>query len=82
MTGDRLKKIVLLVAEYEALLRDAGGLMALGPLIGSRAGVPDLRYVGMRLNGIEVQLFVHSSTFDVETCWCRAPVWAPGGIGV
>jgi hypothetical protein len=37
------------------------------------AEVPDLVLHGIRPNGDEVEIFVHSETFAPEKCLCRAP---------
>ena len=71
----RLRRIDLLSSEFDGLVTLSDGLSDLAVRIGEKNDVPDLRFHALRVDGVKVQLFVHSETFEIERCMCRARLW-------
>lgn len=74
----RLRQVHVSDRVWAILPRDLPTLaQAIGLGWGSyRAETPkQLTLEGLRVNGERVEIFVHCDEFELEKCWCRAPLW-------
>jgi hypothetical protein len=69
----RLRQIRLARSIYNTLPAD---FEEMGTVLGTALAVYDLVVDSVRPNGDRVDVFVHSESFEPESCLCRAPIMA------
>lgn len=65
----RLRKIVLSAADFDRMPRS---FSALAEVLAVASMVLDLKVHSIQPNGDQVLVYVHSESFDVQPCACRA----------